>query len=142
MKNALAFCAIVFLLSCERDVDPDRITKMEYSHTGGFSGGTSYLVIDPNREVYVGEGKLKKCEKAIAAAEWSDLIEGFSWKEFKKLKSNNEPVCCDIGRERVEVTLKSRSHEVSWTFTKPVGVKEDFVKKLRNRQINLARTCP
>ncbi len=142
MKNSLILCAIVVLIGCKRDVDPGPITRIEYSNTIGFTGSTSTVVIDPQKEVLDYRGKVKKCERLITLTEWNNLVEGFNWKEFSEAKSNTEPVCCDIGGGSIKVTAGSKSHEVSWTLYLPKGVQQDFAGKLSERWGNLTRNCP
>ena len=145
MKSLGLLYAIIFLLGCERAIDPESITKIEYGYTIGFTGATYNLTIDSQKEVFVYANRPDKCERAVTAAEWSKLVEGFDWKAFKKVKSNNEPVCCDIGGAGVKVTIGSQSHEVNWSYYPAKGskgVQEDFIKKLSERLANLVKTCP
>ncbi len=145
MKSLFIVCVIAALLSCEHTVDPESITQIEYGYTFGFTGATYKLIIDPKKEIFVYANRLDKCERAITIAEWSKLVEGFNWKAFKKVKSSNEPVCCDIGGAGVKVTLGTQSHEVYWSYYPSKGskgVQEDFIKKLSERLTNLMKICP
>ena len=142
MKNLMIFCALVIFIGCKHEVDPGPITQIEYSNTIGITGATSTIIIDAQKEMFDFVGNTKKCERAITPAEWNRLIDGFDWNKFKKAKSNNEPVCCDRGGGSLKVTIRSQSHQISWTAGIPRGVQVEFVRKLSERWGNLIRVCP
>jgi hypothetical protein len=146
MKRILPVFLLLLLLGCsrDRDVEPEDITEIVYSYTFGFTGATSIITIDPKKEIFEYYGKPDHCERPITLAEWSSLVEGFDWKKFRKIKSEDEPVCCDIGGVYLKITAGSSSHEASWQLNRPDTTSNvgNLMSRASGRLQHLIKTCP
>jgi hypothetical protein len=141
MKQLLLLCLFLVLTCCDRQVDPESITEMVYRYTSGFAGITWELSLRNNQEVYQQVGRGKNCEDQLTDAQWNALVQGFDWQEFKAMKSEEIPVCCDIGKMTLKVKTRWRSHEVTWENFPPEGSVRNLQKKLNERMQGYYLTC-